>query len=993
MSVGCDQAPPPGQAFHEPLVPPPPTPLLDDLKPIAPPEFPALAVEPESEPESKPDAELRRYRGHTGAVKHLECWPNGEGAVSAGDDGRLCVWQLDANEPLHTLELPEGEKVGSLAVSVDSRTALYATGKRWLAVLDLESGKERRRIDCSSDVTAVAAAADLRVAASGHRDGKVRLWNLEDGSELAVVEPSEDFEVTALAFSPSCQELVVARVGRPCVVIAVRPKPHLVSSMIAVHDADRVTRIAISTNGQLVALVATNGDVIAGALPRAPDPWGGPSPTEAKVRQQTVSFRPGPGLTAGFLPGNVHLYCSRGLEMAYRHLSADQFAGRAPGNDEGVECAVLSPAGQRLLLGLPDGQIVSAPLPRPIHCGEEVRVINVRGVRELLGREDFNQLEEAAKNFRAAKGTAPWGDPHLNFFYAILSAPRKTTNEKPDFEDHRQLLERWQAAKPDSATPRIALAGLYIIHAWDARGSGFAYSVTEEGWRAFNGRIEKAEQLLAEAIQLEPNDSEAYHKLVTIGKAQGWPRAKVDALVEKSLAIDPAYFATYREMADYLRPQWQGEPGDIAKFAATIANRLQGPRGDEAYGVVALVAANCEPLPDMYSGDFSSERLLAAARLFVEKYPDNIDQLAFASRVACLAKDRKLADQAFRLLKSTTGKTTPAWPDTRLLAVYRRWATGESAEASHPLPGLERVVEAHIEPVRAVAFSPDGQTLATVAGDPNEQVKLWKIADGSLVRTLRHDSSTLAAAFSPDGKRLATTGGGASGPEVRVWSLASQKRPTKILGHGAAVLATGFSHDGNWFATGGADGLVILMQKGKKDAKQGMNHAAVVRTLAFSPQANLLATGAEDGEVRILDVDALDVKQTFPVGGGINSVGLTGDGKYLVATADNYRVAICDLEQGAAQLHEGLPVGPRVPAAMREQFRGNYGPLACSATGSRFALAHSNHELISHHGAVFVVELWDAAEGGKKLGAFYAGGRVQALALSPDGKLLATGNE
>jgi WD40 repeat protein len=56
-------------------------------------------------------------------------------------------------------------------------------------------------------------------------------------------------------------------------------------------------------------------------------------------------------------------------------------------------------------------------------------------------------------------------------------------------------------------------------------------------------------------------------------------------------------------------------------------------------------------------------------------------------------------------------------------------------------------------------------------------------------------------------------------------------------------------------------------------------------------------------------------------------------------------------------------------------------------------LALRDHASSRSYGASFLVELWDAADGGRRLGAFFAGGFAPALALSPDGKILATANE
>ena len=68
-----------------------------------------------------------------------------------------------------------------------------------------------------------------------------------------------------------------------------------------------------------------------------------------------------------------------------------------------------------------------------------------------------------------------------------------------------------------------------------------------------------------------------------------------------------------------------------------------------------------------------------------------------------------------------------------------------------------RTLKGHADWVRSLAFSPDGQTLAS-AGDDREIV-LWRVSDGKRLRTLpRHSHSVYSLAFHPNGELLAAVG-------------------------------------------------------------------------------------------------------------------------------------------------------------------------------------------------------------------------------------------
>ena len=67
----------------------------------------------------------------------------------------------------------------------------------------------------------------------------------------------------------------------------------------------------------------------------------------------------------------------------------------------------------------------------------------------------------------------------------------------------------------------------------------------------------------------------------------------------------------------------------------------------------------------------------------------------------------------------------------------------------------ERVLDQHTEPVKGVAFAPDGRRLVTASFD--KTARIWSVADGRCEQELKkHSKGLLCAAWSPDGTTLAT---------------------------------------------------------------------------------------------------------------------------------------------------------------------------------------------------------------------------------------------
>jgi WD40 repeat protein len=154
-----------------------------------------------------------------------------------------------------------------------------------------------------------------------------------------------------------------------------------------------------------------------------------------------------------------------------------------------------------------------------------------------------------------------------------------------------------------------------------------------------------------------------------------------------------------------------------------------------------------------------------------------------------------------------------------------------------------------------VAFSPDGQRLASANG---ETVTLWDATTGHEVFDLRgHSGPVQSVAFSPDGQRLASAGGqsfvGKPG-EVKLWDATTGQDILTLRGHTDPVFSVAFSPDGQRLASTSGDRTVRLW-----DATTGQEvlnlrgHTSSVFSVAFSPDGQRLASASDDTTVKLWD--------------------------------------------------------------------------------------------------------------------------------------------
>lgn len=149
----------------------------------------------------------------------------------------------------------------------------------------------------------------------------------------------------------------------------------------------------------------------------------------------------------------------------------------------------------------------------------------------------------------------------------------------------------------------------------------------------------------------------------------------------------------------------------------------------------------------------------------------------------------------------------------------------------------------HTQPVCDAAFNGDGSLLATSSWD--KTIKVWKVADGSLQRTLLGIAFPIyRIAFTADGSEIVFT----ESQQMRRWSWQGGMLKALTL-HRDQVNAVALS--GEWAASAGRDKIIRQVNLKSGATRSSEREPEAVTAIRFSPDGNAFATAGTDGVVRI----------------------------------------------------------------------------------------------------------------------------------------------
>lgn len=220
----------------------------------------------------------------------------------------------------------------------------------------------------------------------------------------------------------------------------------------------------------------------------------------------------------------------------------------------------------------------------------------------------------------------------------------------------------------------------------------------------------------------------------------------------------------------------------------------------------------------------------------------------------------------------------------------RLWRTSDRKEAGQ--------FTATAQASRSIAFSPNGQTVATGSDSDDGLIRLWRVSDRSIMATLKgHTGYVFSVVFSRDGQSLASASGDRT---IRIWRLSSGESSTPYQTPNPKDLIVTISPDLKRVALYNPEAKQMKVWSLEENKiTRAQSNVGEITCGAFSADGQMLAFGSSDGTLRVWRISDDTIMSTLRgVKGNVGSAAFSADGQLIAGGWNDGKVLLGRVSDG-----------------------------------------------------------------------------------------------
>ena len=903
--------------------------LLKDLNPIQPEGLNALQtvlVE---------GREKNRLLGHENSVTSVRFSPDGKTLASGSYDKTIKLWDLETGQ-FRNLKGHE-KSVTSVSFSSDGKTLASGSNDGTIKLWNLETGKEiPTHMEHDSSVKSVSFSPDGKTLASGSTDGTIKLWNLETGQFRTVKGYAIHSTVWSVSFSPNGKTLASLSNDGTIKLWNVETAKAILTPKRQGHDSNDMS-MSFSPDGKTLAYGSDDKTIKLWNLETGKEI---PTLMKHDGPVQSVSFSPDGKTLASSDQGTIKLWnLETGIEIPthMKHDGSVWSVSFSPdsktlasgstdytikiwnlepgteiptltGNKESFKSVSFSPDGKTLASGSDDKTIKLWNL----ETRKEIYTLQTGDypVKRVSFSPDGKTLASLSNdgtiklwNLETRKEIPlplPLPDGHNNFVESVSFSPKGKTLA---FGLYGKVIKLWnlETGKIRILQKQENIQENQNVHVYSVSfsldGKTLASGNSNGGVAGTDNTIQLWNVETGKEIHTLPGHNNSVNSVsfspdgkilasgsddktiklwnVETGKEIYTLSGHNDPVQSVSFSPDGNTLASGSGLVDEKFP---GTDNTIKLWNVETRTEIRTLKGHNdaitsvsfsPEGKTLASGSNDKTIKLWHLPDLEVEPLLEGSCAFVGAYLANPN-----SGMSKDDSDRHLCDGIGRpeqTQKISTGETTPV-PNPKS-PVLKAEVTPLDPKAAKEISELK----GHQGSVRSVAFSHDGQTLATSGDDGT--IRLWNIKGRQTFKFQGNQTAIRSIDFSPDDQKLVSDAGG----KIRLWDLQGNLL-REFVGSQKLIRSVKFNpQNGQQLASTGDDGTIHLWDLQGQSLAKWQADPKRVWDLEFSPDGQQIASAEAGGNVGLWDLQGKSLNQftghIYPV----LSVAFSPDGKQLVS--------------------------------------------------------------------------------------------------------------